>query len=453
MDTAVNHYNITQRLAQFISHTRWEDVPKEVRHEGKRAILNFFGTAIGGCREPAIDLAIASLSEFSGGSQATIIGRSERIDTLSASFLNAASANIADFDDTHIRTVIHPTAPVAPTLLALGERKKMTGEELLTAFAVGVEVECRIGNAISPMHYRKGWHITATCGILGSAGAASKALGLDEVRTVYALGNAATQSAGLVECLGTMAKSISIGNASRNGLWSALLAQSGFTAPPHSIEGPQGLLAVMADIADMEAIVTGLGESWELTKNAYKPYPCGVVINPIIDGCLALREATETDLDHIEQVLITGSPLLAQRADRPEISSGREAQVSAQHAAAVTLLFGEPDSTSFTDARVQDPRVGVLRRKIVLRVDPTLGVEAARITLRTTDAREHTIDVKHARGGLERPLTDAELESKFESLAASRISRGARTALVDKIWTIESSANIAEILSLTIPFS
>jgi 2-methylcitrate dehydratase PrpD len=219
---------VTQNLARFVVDTRWDDIPESTRHEAKRALLNFFAVALAGCRDGPVEIALHSLAEFSNCPQATLIGRSERMDALSAAFLNAAGANVLDFCDTHVPTAIHPTAPLAPALLAPAEGRRVTGRELLLAFVLGFEIECRIGGAISPGHYTKGWHITCTCGVFGAAAGAGKLIGLDEKRMVWALANAATQSSGLCECLGWPAKSIGVGNAARNGLWSALLAEKGF---------------------------------------------------------------------------------------------------------------------------------------------------------------------------------------------------------------------------------
>ena len=295
---SVNDHCLTTLLARNVASTGWDDLPSQVQHEGKRALLNFVGTAISGSHERAIDLLLSSLAEHSGGRFATLIGRRERADALTASLINAASANIADFDDTHLPTVIHPTAPVAPALFALAQRQVVSGKQFLTSFAAGVELQCRIGNALSPLHYQRGWHITATCGVLGAAAASAHALGLDDRQVAFALGSAATQSCGIVESLGSMAKSLGIGNASRNGLWSALLAERGFTASPTALEGAQGFLTAMRGDADAAVVLGRLtqqapwGACWELSSNTYKPYPCGVVINPVIDACLQLREGT-----------------------------------------------------------------------------------------------------------------------------------------------------------------
>ena len=202
---------VTRHLARFVAETEWDALAPPVVHQTKRALVNFFAVTLTGCREPAIEIALQSLSAFSGGRQATIIGRPERFDALSAAYLNAASANVLDFCDTHVPTVIHPTAPLAPSLFALGELRRVSGRDLILAFVLGAEIECRIGLAMSPSHYRRGWHITATCGVFGAAAGSAKLLALQAEPMVFALGLAATQAAGLCEYLGTPAKSVHVG--------------------------------------------------------------------------------------------------------------------------------------------------------------------------------------------------------------------------------------------------
>ena len=346
---------VTQTLARFAAEARWDDVPDAARHEAKRALMNFFAVALAGCRAPPVEVARQSLAEFSGRQQATLIGRRERMDALSAAFLNAAAANVLDFCDTHVPTVIHPTAPIAPALFALAQLRRASGVELLLAFILGVEIECRIGGAISPGHYAKGWHITSTCGVFGAATAAGKLLGLAEGRMISALGHAATQSCGLCECLGWPAKSIGVGNSARNGLWSALLAERGFEGPPEPIAGVQGFLSAMAEPPNWSALTEGLGETWEIAQNSIKPYPCGFVIHPVLDCVLDWRRDHPTEA--IERVVVRGHPLLSHRTDRPDVSTGSESQVSVQHAVAAALVHGEAGLDQFSDECVCDPQV------------------------------------------------------------------------------------------------
>ena len=170
---------VTERLANFVVATRWSDLPNEVAHQAKRSLLNFFAVALTGCRNETFEIALGALSAFSGGEQATLIGRRERIDALNAAFLNAAGANVLDFCDTHVPTAIHPTAPLAPALLALAELQRVSGRDLLLAFVLGQEIECRVGLAMSPSHYNRGWHITATCGVFGAAAGSGRAFGAE----------------------------------------------------------------------------------------------------------------------------------------------------------------------------------------------------------------------------------------------------------------------------------
>jgi 2-methylcitrate dehydratase PrpD len=438
-------------LAQFLAQSSWDDVPEIVRHEAKRSLLNFLATALAGCHDEAIDVALKTLMEFSGPRTAIMIGRAEKTDALTAAFVNAASANVFDFDDTHIPTVIHPTAPVAAALFALANRRRIGGQALLHAFVLGVETECRIGNSVSPSHYRRGWHITATCGVFGAAAAAGAILALDQRRMLWALGNASAQSSGLVETLGSMAKSIGVGNSARNGLLAALLAEGGFRGPDQPIEGPHGFTRVMSDERDLARLTDGLGTSWELLRNTYKPYPCGVVLNPVIDGCLELRERNQIAPDNIQQVVIAGHPLLAERTDRPSVSSGREAQVSAQHSVAVAFLYGAAGITQFNDAVVKDGKVLGLRARVTIERDAAIPVGAASVTVKLRDGGVLTSKIEHARGSLERPLTDTEIEAKVRALAAYGWPGAAIDPLIDAIWSIDRSNDVGQVIELAAP--
>ena len=440
---------VTQNLARFVVAARWDDIPDAVRHAAKRALLNVFAVALAGCRAGPVEIALQSLAEFSERRQATIIGRSERMDSLSAAFLNAASANAFDFDDTHVPTVIHPTAPVAPALFALAERRPVSGAELLLAFILGVELACRIGRAISPGHYTKGWHITATCGVFGAAAGAGTLLGLDERRMIWALGNAATQSCGLCECLGWPAKSIGVGNAARNGLWSALLAEKGFEGPPEPIAGVQGFLNAMAEPPDWAALTDGLGETWELAQNAIKPYPCGFVIHPFLDVVLDWRRQHPDDA--IERVVLRGNPLLSDRTDRPDISTGAESQVSVQHAVAAALVLGQAGLAQFTDGCARDPAVVAMRRRIAVVRDPAIATIAAQVELCTADGRTHRLSTPAARGSPANPMSDRDVEEKLRTVVGSWQPGYDVAPLIAAIWALDRSDDAARLLALTVP--
>jgi 2-methylcitrate dehydratase PrpD len=440
---------VTQHLAHHVATTRWDNIPSGVRHQAKRSLMNFFAVALAGCRTGPVEIALRSLAEFSGGRQATIVGRRERIDALSAAFLNAAGANVHDYCDTHVRTVIHPTAPVAPALLALAELRRVSGADFLLAFILGNEIQARIGLAISPSHYERGWHITSTCGVFGAASGAAKLLGLDQRRMVWALGTAATQSAGLCECLGTPAKSVSVGNAARNGLWSALLAERGFDGPPEPLAGAQGYFHALAEAPDLSLVTAGLGDSWEIMATSYKPYPCGFVIHPVLDCVLDWRR--DNPATEVARVVVRGNPLLGVRADRPDVSTGRESQVSVQHAVAVALLTGRAGIAQFTDACVRDPEVLALRRKVELVRDPAFATIAAAVDITTADGKVHRTSQTAARGSDANPMSDRDLEQKLREAAAGWDSRHDIDPLINAIWTLDSSADVSGLASLAVP--
>jgi 2-methylcitrate dehydratase PrpD len=438
-------------LIDFLLASRWEDVPDDVRHQAKRSILNFLAAAIGGSRDAAVDMAMAVLSRFAGAPMATVVGRVEKLDPLNAAFLNAASGNVFDFDDTHHPTIIHPSAPVAPPLLALAEMRPLPGEAFLHAFVLGVEVACRLGNSVSPGHYNRGWHITSTCGVFGAAAAAGKILGLDRRGILAALGNASAQSAGLIETLGTMSKSIGVGNSARGGLLAALLAEAGYSGPAEPIAGPRGFGHVMGDRPDFDVVTQGLGETWELRANTHKPYPCGVVLFPVIDACLELRARPGFSIPEISSITVEGHPLLRARTDRPNVSSGREAQVSAQHSVAAVLLHGAAGIPQFADECVASPAVLALRKTVEVRAVDDLPVEAARVTIRMRSGQALEAMIASGRGTPQRPMSDAEIEAKLRQLVELACPAIDPEPLIEAAWSLDRSADAGRMVALAAP--
>ena len=443
--------HVTNRLAQFVAGSQWETIPSHVRREGVRGLLNFVGCALGGAQDEAIGIAVKVLTPFFGPPQGIVIGRGDRPDALNASFLNAVSANVLEYDDTHLGTVMHPAAVVAPGLFALAGLRSVSGRELLQAFILGVEISCRVGLGVMPTHYRRGWHITATCGIFGAAAACARLLGLDAQRIAWALGHAATQSASLVESIGSMAKSLGVGNAAKNGLAAALFAEGGFSGPESPIEGRYGFAAVTSDSADLARIADDIGQRWEVLNNVPKPYPCGVVLFPAIDACLELRARAAPEAEAIDRVLVRGHPLMRERTDRPNVETGRDARVSLQHTVAAALLFGAAGLAQYEDDCVTDPAVRALRARVVFEEDPEAPVESATVTLNLTDGTEQSEHVRHGRGTPGRPMSDAELDSKVRELAAYGAPFVDAAGLIAAVRGIEGEADPIRLLRLTVP--
>jgi 2-methylcitrate dehydratase PrpD len=431
---------VTEVFAAFVEASSWSDIGPRLRHEAKRSLLNFFGGALGAANSHPIAVAVNVMRQFSDATRAGLIGRPERLDILGASFVNAAAANLLDFDDTHLRTVIHPTAPVAPAVLALAEAEGFSGVAVLHALILGIEIACRIGNGVSPGHYARGWHITATCGVFGAAVASAKLLGLSRSQIANALGIAASQSAGLVENLATAAKNVGVGNAARNGLLAALLAQGGYEAAARSIEGPLGWAKASGDAPDVAAMVDGLGRDWELLNNTYKPFPSGIVFHAIIDACLNLRREHEIDPDAIDTVTVSGDAMLLARGDR-DVRNERDARVSIHHAAAVAFLFGAAGLREYSREIVGDERVRAFRSRVRAVLDADLPRAAARVDLTLRNGRAVSATVLDARGSATHPLSDGEIEAKVHELAKLATVREV-TAIIDAVWHIDAAPNV-----------
>ncbi len=227
-------------LARFVAEAADGEFSDAVRHEARRTILNYFASAAAVAADPTLGAAVRVLARFSGPAEAGLIGRPQRLDRLNAAFVNAAAANFLDFDDTHLETVIHPGAPTAAAVFAFGEATGASGAAVLEAFALGAEVACRMGNMVSPGHYARGWHITATCGVFAAAAGTARLLGLDAGTVRNALGIAASQSVGLVENLANEAKNVAVGNSARNGILAALMAAEGYDASAKALHGRLG---------------------------------------------------------------------------------------------------------------------------------------------------------------------------------------------------------------------
>ncbi|PZW38907.1 2-methylcitrate dehydratase PrpD [Humitalea rosea] len=409
---------VSERLGAFVAGSDWRDITPAVRREATRTLLNHLGCALGVAGDPAVGAALDVMRACSAAPTATVVGQTARLDAMGAAFVNAIAANLLDYDDTHLRTVIHPAAPVAPPVLALAEQEGRSGAEALHAFLLGAEVACRVGNGVSPGHYARGWHITSTCGVIGAAAGCARLLGLSAAQTAHAIGIATSQSAGTVENLPSAAKNVSVGSAARNGILAALLARSGYEAAPQAIEGPLGWARAMGDAPDTDAMLDGLGTQWEAARNTYKPYPAGIVFHAVIDACLELRERLGApDPASIAAVEVAGDALLLARGDRV-VNNARDARVSIHHCAALGLLRGRAGVVDFEAPAAADPLLAAFRAKVTARLDESLPRGAARVTLHLADGRREEAMVASPRGSAGRPLSDAELDAKFRDNAA-----------------------------------
>jgi 2-methylcitrate dehydratase PrpD len=443
-------------------------LPPAVERAAGRSLLNVLGTAVSAAGSDAVRVLLAAADEADSTGDVTLPGLARTLDPYWGALAIGTAAHLDDFDDTHLATVIHPGASTLAAVLSLVPETAPSGAAFLGAFAAGCEAQLRIGCAISPGHYDHGWHITGTCGVFGTAVAASALLGLDAGTTARALSLAATMTAGHREAFGTMTKPLHAGKAAANGVLAARLAAAGLAGPADPL-GPDGALEVLAASVDRDAL--GLswpaGHRWELELNTVKTYPCGVVAHPAMDAAIiaSARIAELAGRAEISGITLRCNPLVPELMGLEQPDDGLRSRFSARHGVAVGLLYGRAGLAEFSDAAATAPEVARLRALVTLDVDPAVARDAAglRISLRPAPGREPAsqapadqwptveVAVEHTRGSAARPLTDDELLGKVRGLFGPVLGERAADRARDAIGKLPGAGDTAELLTAIRP--
>ncbi|KAI1153179.1 2-methylcitrate dehydratase PrpD [Nemania diffusa] len=414
----------TLQLASWVTNLTYTDLTVPVIEAAVNSIYNWAGCAIGGYAQDAPHIAQATTQPFFGGPPtSSILGFNGSIsgayaDAQLAALLNGIASHIDDYDDTHLETIIHPAGPVASALLAVAEwQGPVTGPEFLTAFVAGVEAECKLGLSVTPEHYDVGWHITSTTGSVGAAVAVGKLIGLTTVQMQNAIGVAATQVVGMQEYFGSMTKSFHVGRAAQGGMLGALLAKNNYTSSLQGLEAKYGWLHVVSTRENATAYFDQLGQIWEIEKNTFKPFPCGIVLHPTIDAAIQLHNET---IQQGKDVLSAKSINLQVNSEvliltgKTDPTTGLEAKFSVYHAAAIAFLYGEATPAYFTDDAVSNATTIQFRKKVNVTTDDAhFSTDQATVTIEFEDGSTLEKHIEHALGSLENPLTEADLEKKF----------------------------------------
>ena len=441
---------VTQILAEFVANhpsRGWSDA---VDHEAHRTFMNWLGCAVGAAHHEAADAALAAVNMLQPAQQASVLGRTEKVDMASAALINGITSHTFDFDDTHLKTIIHPAGPVASAVLALAEHTQASGRQVIDALVIGIDVACRVGNAMYPEHYDRGWHITGSTGTLGAAAACARLLKLDVQKTAMALGIAASQPVGMREQFGTMTKPFHPGAAARAGLMSALLASQGYTASPKALEAPRGMMQTVSTKNDWNEITHELGQRFEISFNSYKPFACGIVIHPSIDACAQLRAQGVTP-EQVERIELKVHSLVLELTGKKEPVDGLQAKFSVYHGCAAGLTFGCAAEDEFSDEVVNRADMVALRRKVIATVDNSIDEASADVTAVLNDGRRVHVFVEHAIGSLQNPMSNAQLEAKFHGLSDAVIGTGRTSDLISACWGIGNAASVELIMALAKP--
>ncbi|WP_434441652.1 MmgE/PrpD family protein [Lentzea sp. E54] len=460
---------LAQQLASFAAGAMKDGVPDEVSVAVRRRVLDVLGLCVAAHRLPTSAAAADHVADQGGRPEATAIGLSQQVPAAAAAFVNGVLAHSLDYDDTHLPSVLHPSASVVPAALAAGQAVGAHGRDVVSAIAVGLEVTVRLGMAGydrelgNSVFFEHGQHATSICGAMGSAAAAALLYGLGEQGVLDALGVAASFAGGVIEAnrTGGTVKRLHCGWAAQSGVSAAQLVRRGFTGPPTVLEGRFGFFqSFLRGQADLAAVTAGLGEDWAAPGIFFKPYPANHFVHTAIDAGLRLRaDGAPADPGRIASIELrvpsavirtVGEPIEVKRAP----ATGYQAQFSGPYAVATGLLGGSglgAGLEDFTDELAADPA----RRAIMAKVDvvPDAACDAifprqfpATVVLRDVDGREWRAEVTANRGGPQRPLSDAELGVKFSDNIRGRLSAGTAETVRVAALSLDTLTDVSALL-------
>ena len=458
--------SLTDYVAGFVTRTQTRDIPKDVAHLGKRSVLDGIGLALAGAASQTGDIAHRYLAQLGIATDkgSTVIGSQMRLPARFAAFANGLAIHADDFDDTQLAVakdrvyglLTHPTAPALPPVLALAERDRRSGADLMLAFQVGVEVECKVAEAIWPRHYQQGFHSTATCGSIGAAAGAAKLLGLDRQTTRRALSIGATQAGGLRENFGTMTKPFHAGRAAENGVVAAEIAALGFTASDNGLEADRGFFRAAGGGYSVEMINGKLGDPWTfaLPGVSIKPHPSGSLTHPGMAVMMELIMRHDIKPERVKRVSVGTNHNMPNALIHHQPKNELQAKFSMEFCMAILLLERKGGLEQFTDDMVNRPDVQAMIKKVNFGVHPE--AEAAGFDKMTTIIEVELDDgsvvkgqADFGKGSPANPMTDEELAEKFRQCAAwGGLDHDQTKTVLDLVWRIEELRDVGELMKL-----
>ena len=429
---------ITQEIASYVARVRYRNIPSDVIQLARGFILDGLGVALAGSTDECARIVQRHVRQMGGAAECSILGTSVSAPAPKAALANGVAGHAMDYDDTQLSTskeavyglLTHPTTPALAAVLAVGQKQKITGAEFLLAYVLGVEVECRIADAINPRHYQSGFHSTATIGGLGAAMAAGKILRAKEPQLLMTFGIAASMASGLRENFGTMTKPLHAGRAAENGVTAALLARDGFTAAPNILEAARGFFNAMAGGYEDSKIRGRLGSPYFMKQPgiSIKPYPSGSLSHPAQDLILDLVKEHDVKAENIERIEVGTNSNVPNALIYPMPKTALEGKFSIPFCMAIAVIERKAGIAQFQDRKVRGKKVVELMKRVTLYVDEELerlGYDQvrSRVRVKLKDGRvlEGRYDV--ARGHPAKPMSWAELTEKFRDCAGLVLSQ------------------------------
>ena len=452
---------VTRVLAEFVADTKSEAIEEDARIQARRAMLDTLGVTLAGAAEDASEIVAAMVKEQGGAQETAVLGHGFRAPAAEAALVNGTSGHALDFDDVSMSMRGHPSVPLVPAILALGEKLGSSGREVIDAFVLGFEVQCKIGRLISGPHYTLGWHPTSTFGTLGAAAACARLMRLDGAQTQAALGIAASLASGARRNFGSMTKPLHAGWAARNGVVASTLASGGFTADAEALEAPDGWLNAASGGAEFDvSALPNLGDPWEVVSPGIgvKLYPCCYFTHLAIDAALQLREALKGDAGGIESIVVSVSPgtMMVLRKTLPE--SGLEGKFSMEYCVAAALADGAVTLGSFTDEAVERPDAKRLTALVRIAEDgpPTKVALGGSAVVSITLADGRTVSSPRTeipRGDPQNPLSREQLAAKFADCAAPVLRTEAIEEAIELIASLDEISDVRELTAAVSNYS
>ncbi|HEX3243762.1 MAG TPA: MmgE/PrpD family protein [Chloroflexota bacterium] len=456
--------SLTRYVAEFATSVTLADIPADVLHLGKRSILDGLGLALAGSRSHASEILRGHVGDLGGHAEATVIGTDRRAPTRFAAFLNGVSIHADDYDDTQLATapdrvyglLTHPTAPVLPAALAIAERRGLSGADLLLAYQIGVEVECKIAEAIFPRHYQDGFHSTGTMGALGAAMACIRLLGGDADAACTALGIAASESSGLRENFGTMMKPFHAGRAAENGAVAADLAMRGLTATPIVLEAGRGFFKAAAGGYEADLIDGKLGNPWNFADPgvSIKPHPSGSLTHPGMGLMLDMIREHDIRPEQVSSVSVGTNQNMPNALIHHRPTTELQAKFSMEFCMAILLLERRAGLAEFTDEVVNRPDVKAMIEKIEFGIHPdaeAAGYDKMRtiIDINLADGQVISGYADFGKGSPTNPMSDDELVEKYMGCADwARAPEATARETVDQVMSLERLGTVPDLALL-----
>ena len=454
MSTKLRHRRLastSDKVARFVAILRAKELPKAVTEAAKEHLLDGFAAMLGGAAEDASRYIDDYLESFLSRSESTVIGSARKVNAQYAALANGIRGHVLDYDDAQLATLpsrpygqlTHPTTPVLAAALALAEKINATGLELLIAYIVGVEVACRLADAIHPDHYLNGFHPTGTIGTFGATAACAQLLKLDFMRTRWALGIAGSLASGVRAHRGTMAKSFNAGHAAENGVMAATLAQSGFSASTDVFDDPMGYFAAACH-GMVERKLIKFGPPYFLVNPgiAIKIYPCAGVLHPALDAIIELAKEYDLQPTDIKRIRVSLGPDAALPLVYPRPRTALEGKFSLPFSAAVALVHRRAGLEQYKDANLLDQIITAVMKRVCLVQNPrlrsvgNLGCQAE-VEIQLNSGKTYRKLAAVGKGHPKKPLTREEIQEKFYECAGERIPKKRAKRFVEKLWSIE----------------